>query len=339
MERTAWARRASLPAALAMLAVALFALNAGPALADSTGYQTYLDGSAADVQPATQPGLLLAGGATDQDGAMARFVAQAGYGDIVVLDAWGKDSYGPYILGFGADSVTTFVFNNRSGAFDPGLLDTLAHAEAIYVDGGNQWDYVHFWKDTPVEDAINAAARTKPVGGISAGLAIMGQYVYTAEQGTTDSAQALKNPYYSHVTLEKDFLALPKMGGVLTDTHWVSRDRMGRTVTFLARLIKDGWTAQGRAVAVEQGTTLWVDPTGKATFYGAGGAYFLSTTHAPEVCAKGLPLTMTGVNVYRISAPGQTFDLGTWTGKGGAAYGVSAVAGVLSSTQPGGSLY
>ena len=339
MQRSSWARRAGMLAALASLAVALFALVAGSALADGTGYQSYLDGNAVDVAPVTTPGLLLAGGATDQDDAMARFVTQAGFGDIVVLDAWGKDSYGPYILGFGADSVQTFVFNNRSGAFDPALLAALAHAEAIYVDGGNQWDYVHFWKDTPVEDAINLAARTKPVGGISAGLAIMGRYVYTAEQGTVDSAQALKNPYFSHVTLAKDFLALPAMGGILTDTHWVTRDRMGRTVTFLARTVKDGWATQGRAVAVEQGSTLWVDPTGKATFYGAGGAYFLSTTHAPEVCAKGLPLTMTGVNVYRITSPGQTFDLGTWTGKGGTAYGVSAVAGVLTSTQPGGSLY
>lgn len=317
----------------------LLAVVVPAARANNTGYQYYLDGNAADVSPATQPGLLLAGGATDQDDAMCSFVSHAGGGDVVVLDAWGKDSYGPYIMSLGADSVQTFVFNNRSGAYDPFVRDALRHAEAIFFDGGNQWDYVHFWRGTPVEDIIDQAALTKPVGGISAGLAILGQYVYSAEMGTVDSVAALKDPYQSHVTLVNDFLSLPNMGGIITDTHFVTRDRMGRTVTFLARIVNDGWAAQGRAVAVEQGTTLWVDPKGQVTFFGAGGAYFLRTTHAPEVCVKNTPLTFTNVEVYRLSAPGARFDLGKWSGSGGTAYSISALGGALSSTQPGGSVY
>jgi cyanophycinase len=333
-------RRLATALILALVACACLAALAAPAArANSTGYQYYLDGNAADVTPQTQPGLLLAGGATDQDDAVGWFLGKAGHGDVVVLDAWGKDSYGQYFVDLRADSVQTFVFNNRSGAYDPFVLNALRHAEAIYFDGGNQWDYVHFWSGTPVADIIDQAARTKPVGGISAGLAILGQYVYTAELGTIDATAALKNPYQSHLTLVNDFLSLPNMGGIITDSHFVTRDRMGRTVTFLARIVKDGWAAQARGIAVEQGTTLAVEPSGHVTFFGAGGAYFLRTAHAPEVCQKGSPLTFTGVEVYRLSSSSSTFDIGTWTGHGGTPYTVSAIGGVLSSSQPGGAIY
>ena len=36
---------------------------------------------------------------------------------------------------------------------------------------------------------------------------------------------------------------------------------MGRTVTLLARLVQDGWTAQGRAIAADRKTALHVDPS------------------------------------------------------------------------------
>ena len=306
---------------------------------NNTGYQYYLDGTVTEPAKLTQAGLLLAGGATDQDDAMSRFMAQADNGNIVVLDAYGKNSYGPYIMGLGAQSVQTFVFNNRNGAYDPFLVNALRNADAIFIDGGNQWDYVNFWKGTPVEDALNLAALKKPVGGISAGLAILGNYVFTAQQGTVTSEQALKNPYYSHVNLANNFLSLPNMGGIITDTHFATRDRMGRTITFLARILQDGWSDNAFAVAVEQGTTLWVDPKGSITFYGSGGAYFLRTTHSPEICQKGTPLTFTNVEVYKIADPSASFDLNTWTGKGGNAYSVSSINGELRSSQPDGAIY
>ena len=44
------------------------------------------------------------------------------------------------------------------------------------------------------------------------------------------------------------------------------------------------------------------------------------------------------ISVYRINSVG-SFDLGRWSGKGGISYTVSADAGLLSSTQAGGSIY
>jgi cyanophycinase-like exopeptidase len=326
-------------AAVACACLALLVAGAPTALAGS-GYDYYIDGSAADVSAATTAGLLLAGGATDNDDAMRWFLDRSGGGDIVVLDAYGRDDYGPYIyddLG-GVDSVQSFVFKQRSASWDPFVLETLAHAEAIFIDGGNQWNYVSLWQDTPVEDAINAAALTKPVGGISAGLAVQGEFCYGARLGTIRSGQALKDPYYSHVWLVKDFLRLPFLGGTITDSHFVARDRMGRLMTFLARIVNDGWAAQARGIGVDESTTVAVDERGRAQVFGVGTAYFLQTNGAPEVCVKGQPLTFTDVSVYKVM-PGATFDLAAWAGRGGTAYSLSAIEGVLHSTQDGGAIY
>jgi hypothetical protein len=59
---------------------------------------------------------------------------------------------------------------------------------------------------------------------------------------------------------------------------------------------------------------------------------------APQVCQAKTPLTYQGISVYRINATG-SFNLSHWMGKNGILYTVSANAGVLSSTQPGGSIY
>ena len=82
-----------------------------------------------------------------------------------------------------------------------------------------------------------------------------------------------------------------------------------------------------------------IDAAGHSTVVGAGSAYFLDTPGAPEVCMVKAALTYTDVSVYRIDVDGGSFDLGTWTGAGGDAYSVAATAGVLSSTQVGGSPY
>jgi hypothetical protein len=58
----------------------------------------------------------------------------------------------------------------------------------------------------------------------------------------------------------------------------------------------------------------------------------------PQVCAAKQPLTYRNIGVARIAA-GDGFNLATWTPSGGITYSVTAEAGLLSSTQPGGSVY
>ena len=77
---------------------------------------------------------------------------------------------------------------------------------------------------------------------------------------------------------------------------------------------------------------------GYASVVGTGKVYFLQAPGLPQVCSAKQPLTYRNIGVARIAA-GDGFDLVTWTPVGGTSYTVTAEAGVLSSTQPGGSAY
>ena len=76
----------------------------------------------------------------------------------------------------------------------------------LFIAGGDQSDYVNLWKDTPVEDAIHALlGKGVPIGGTSAGLAILGQYGFAALNGSITSEQALANPFNRRQPLVRDF--------------------------------------------------------------------------------------------------------------------------------------
>jgi cyanophycinase len=199
---------------------------------------------------------------------------------------------------------------------------------------------VELWKNTPIEDAIHhVAAKPAPVGGTSAGMAIMSEFVYSAMSNSSlTSAEGLADPFHRDLTLDRDFVALAKLDGKITDQHLQERDRMGRTIAFLARLVKDGWTSLGRAIAADRETALHVDPAdGTSEVFSTPThetpyVYFLETPGPPEECLPGTPLTFRNVAVYRIG-PGGTFDLDRWHGTGGLSYTLTAEAGVLTSSR------
>jgi len=331
--------KGSVMAVVAGLSCLLVAV--APARAAGHGYSYFVVGNPADVVTPTSGLLVLQGGGTDVDENFVRMGARAGGGDFVVIRASGTDAYNPYIYGLcGCDSVETIVFNNRTASFEPFVIDKIRNAEALFIAGGDQSDYVTFWKNTPVEDAINhVAAKPAPVGGTSAGMAIMSEFVYSAMSSKSlTSANALADPFHRDLTLDRDFLTLPRLGGLITDQHLQERDRMGRTVAFLARLVKDGWTAEARAIAADRETALHVDPSdGSAEVFSTPThptpfVYFLRTPGPPEVCEPKTPLTFRNVAVYRIG-PGGRFEIPKWRGVGGIAYTLGAEAGVLTSSR------
>lgn len=59
---------------------------------------------------------------------------------------------------------------------------------------------------------------------------VLGQFIYTAQSGSATSDEALKNPYQQDITLGTAFLQTsPFLKGVIGDTHFYQRDRMGRS--------------------------------------------------------------------------------------------------------------
>jgi cyanophycinase-like exopeptidase len=152
------------------------------------------------------------------------------------------------------------------------------------------------------------------------------------------SSQALANPFHRYVTLDRDLFQSSLGVNKLYDSHFVTRDRMGRSLAFLARIVNNGWAAQPRAIGIDEETALLVLPTGAATMVGVGAAYFLQAPGPAQVLADRTPLTYLNIGVYKLPQGG-TFNLSTWTGTGGVAYMLNVNNGSVTSTQAGGNIY
>lgn len=318
--------------------VLLFALIT---TAQAATYRYVRIGNPADLQATPTPGTAMMGGGADLDEAFRWLCQKANGGDFLILRATGSDDYNPWVNKLcHLNSVATLIISNKEAALDLGVAKIIAQAEVIFIAGGDQSNYVREWQDTPVETAINAhIAAGRPIGGTSAGLAVLGEFVYACLNDKPDdkdlaSADVLPDPYFFRVTLVKNFLKVPHLENLITDSHFAKRDRMGRSLGFLARIMQDGWSASPREIAIDERSAVLVEADGKAAVVGTGkGAYFMRPTQAPEKCEKNVPLTFRNVSVILVRA-GSHFDLDHWTGNEAVAYSLSVVAGKIESTQP-----
>lgn len=325
-----------------LIVVAALALSGGARADAKLPYTYHRVGTAADVTRNTRRGTVLMGGNYDVAEAIQWLCERSGGGDFLVLRAEGTDAYDPFVARLcpSANSVATLLVPDKQAAFHADVATLVGQAEALWIASGDQSEYLSQWTGTPLHKALRAAIeRGVPVGGTSAGLAVLTPFIYPAPNGHgVTSEQALSDPFHGLVALERDFVSIPLLAGVLGDSHFRQRNRMGRGVALLCRIAKRGWAAQPRLIAVDEDTALLIDETGKGSVVGDGAVYLLRALGAPEVCARRLPVTYRNIDVYRIGAAG-SFDLSTWRGRNGAAYQISAQAGVLESTQPGGDPY
>lgn len=286
------------------------------------------------------------GGGSDLDEVFRWLCDKGNGGDFLVLRARGDDDYNSYVNGLcKANSVATLIIPDQAAAKEPAVADIIRKAEVVFIAGGDQANYIRGWKGTAVEKVINdGIAAGKPIGGTSAGLAVEGEFVYGSLGDKPDdkplaSTDVLPNPYFERVTLERDFLKIPHLENLITDSHFAKRDRMGRSLGFLARIMKDQWSSSPREIAIDEKSAVLVEGDGKARVVGTGkGAYFLKPKLPPEVCAPGTPLTFRDISVDRVPSGGH-FDLTSWTAEGGVAYSLSVVKGNIASTQAGNQIY
>lgn len=337
-------RRGFAPGAAALLLGLVFGLQGAALAAGTEGkvsaqptsstklYDYYLTGHGGDVAPAAPgtPLLLMMGGGLDVDSAFKAVIDQAAAGgskvDVVVIRVSGADGYNDYLYNqlYTApgeanpiDSVETLVIKSTAGANDERVNAIVAKADVLFIAGGNQWDYINLWKGSRLETTLKRLQDRKvPIGGTSAGLAVLGDFDFSAQNGTITSDQALANPYDRRATLDTRFITgLTGLVNTITDSHLVTRDRMGRLVSFLARIVQDsGWSAtpgKARGIGLDEHTALVVD-AGMATIHGSGTAYFVQPQLAPDVVQAKKPLAMRNVRVDK-GRPGiATFDLLNW---------------------------
>ena len=300
-----------MPLALAVCALAW----AAPAEAKVT---RYLTGAAGDVAPPLfGPAHALGGGGVDVAAAIQWLIDEVrgctscpASVDVVVLRASGADGYNEYIYEMnGVDSVETLVITKARGADTTAVEATIRNAEVVFFAGGDQCNYVENFRGTAVERAVKSVyARGGGVGGTSAGLAVQAAFVFDACRGTILSEEALDDPYDRRLSFTYDFFDWTHLEGVVTESHFAERDRMGRTMAFLARQIQDGRADSAMAMAVDEETSVVVDRSGRATVFGKGAAYFILADHAPEVCEPRTPLTYSNFKIWRVQSGGR-FDL------------------------------
>lgn len=312
----------------------IFVITAAPAVAAGSGCRATMyprvGAKSVDTIRPHGPGLVLMGGGTDVDAAFrwtSRTVAGSASGDagdLVVLRADSENDYDSYIFGLGRfHSVRTIALPPCA---PPSEIDRTAaivsQAQSVFFAGGDQADYV-IWKGTRLAAAVQAVYdRGGVVGGTSAGLAILGGYVFDAVAGdrTHDvhTPDAVADPFEPAISFTEGFLDFPPMRGIITDTHFHARDRFGRLAAFIARLDILHGPRSARAIAVDQRSVLVVDRASVATLLlqGKGGEALFVRGGDPVRVVPGKPLVFSGLDVIALDRPGARFDLKRWCGDG-----------------------
>ncbi len=321
--------RSALLRALAAVALAVLLAALAPARAGTVAAHDYRDTNfdyfvSGDPQrpraPHTSTLLALMGGGGSVDAAFRALARAAGHGHLVILRAVSDDSFDPDDGNYGRQfmnewgpvaSAETLVFHNRTASSDPRVLAILARADGIFLAGGDQANYIHYWKGTPVQAALNAhVGAHRPIGGSSAGLAVLGHYSYTAlDGGSLESKTALPDPFNAGVTLESDFLHLPYLANVITDSHFSQRSRLGRLIVFVARLNAARGDATTLGLGIDERTALLIDSDGRGRLApGSAGSAWLVRAPAASVLTAGAPLSLDGVEVQQLG-PGSSVQL------------------------------
>lgn len=266
--------------------------NTPPTFSEDRGFTYYLTGSPANApspQP-TKPGYLLAGGGKDQDAAFLWFLDKAGHGDILILRGSGADGYHPYLskLSPKLDSIESIVFQTEKSTTDPFVLERIRQADAIFLAGGNQWNYERLWRNSPVQRELNAAIkRGIPIGGTSAGLAVLSEFGFTAQHGGITSEEAAADPKQQKIAIEQGLLNIPALTCLITDSHFTQRKREGRLRIFLSHIEATKQCQQPPiGLGIDERTALLLEPDGTGQVVGEGAVHCYSSPQAEPHSAR-----------------------------------------------------
>jgi hypothetical protein len=242
------------------------------------------------------------------------------FGNMIVLRAFDANIYDKMFYQYGLfSSVQTIRIPPcaTNGAIDA-LVPLIDRADAVYFAGGDQAHYVR-WKTTKLIPAVRRVyARGGLVGGGSAGLAVQGAVVFDSVSGDeldeiVTTLNAVKYPFEKSISFTTDFFSWPPLADTITDTHFVARNRFGRTVVFIARIIHDALlpnVANVYGLGIDEASAVGVGPDGMGTLFnapGGKGAFLVHGTPPDPLTSNG-PIDYT-VQVSHIARNGERFDL------------------------------
>ncbi len=215
----------------------------------------------------------IGGGSEDyndwSDAPYSWIVQKSDNGKIIIIDVADATSWLPtYFISLGADTAYNKTISSISSANLQSTFDELITAKAIFIRGGDQWDYVRLWKSTKTDSAINYVYQHGGViAGTSAGAAVLGDVDFSARYGSVYSDKALINPFNNYMQFEDNFLNLTP--NVLFDTHFIERARHGR----LAAMLYNRHSIVGKdliGIGVDDRTAFCVYPNGTGEAMGSG---------------------------------------------------------------------
>lgn len=174
-----------------------------------------------------------------------------------------------YFLELGAEAAVNFQIDTEEYANSAELEEVISEYDFFFFKGGDQSNYYETYKGTNFMDVIIAKYNEGGVlGGTSAGMAILSEVVFTAQNGSVFPDDGLINIESSRFVLENDFLDLKP--GFIFDTHFVERGRIFRLMAFMAN-----WQlTQSESIAgigVDDQTALCINSDNQAEVHGTGG--------------------------------------------------------------------
>jgi len=226
----------------------------------------------------TSLAVLLGGGKNETNG-FRNFLNAAGGGDIVVLTGKGylnhRYTHDLWKMAeefkIKIDSVESIALLNKNASNEEFVLEKIRNAEAIFFTGGDQSKYLHRIKNTKLHAILkNRVNSGVAIAGTSAGLAIMGDYIFTAAHGGIRSQTALKNPLSKIISIESNFLNIPGTENIITDTHFSNRNREGRLLSFMYRAQLDNNLANLIGIGIDEQTSLTIFSNGNTMAQGIG---------------------------------------------------------------------
>ena len=198
-------------------------------------------------------------------------VQKADSGKIIVLGTSSATTWLPdYFISFGADTAYNKTISSIAIANLQETYDELITAKAIFIRGGDQWDYINLWKGTKTDSAINYVYQNGGViAGTSAGQAVLGDVDFSAQNGSVYPDESLLNPFNTYMRFEDNFLNL--VPDVLFDSHFIERARHGRLIAMLYnRYFLTGRELIG--IGVDDRTAFCISPDGIGEVMGSGAA-------------------------------------------------------------------
>ncbi len=247
------------------------------------------------------------GGGPEEDGAARRFAESAAGGDIVVLRATGSLTSYPDYFSFelapspSPASVVTIRTSTPPLADHPSVVCRLARAEAVWLAGGSQWDYLGRWPRAVHLALAEATLRGAAIGGTSAGAVSLGEAVFDARHGTVTSAEALADPAQPSVSVGPSTLPQPELANVIVDSHFTERSREGRLLAFLGRLLARHRGGPVIGIGIDEGAALEIEGGEYRASSSGGGAVWMYEAFGPATVQSGTPLTLQGVRRVRVA--------------------------------------